>query len=431
MPRARFSGNLSGNLPNLVSDAPPAPAHRRETAWLAAIVLAGLLARIATVVLLDIAPVSDFAEYRQMAISLLAGHGLVDSMGNRAMYNAGYSLFVLAPAFALFGPGLLAAQLANALLGAAGIVLCHAVAREAGAGRGGRLLAAAFWALYLPSWIYAEYLAKENLMTPLMLGVLWCSLRLARQPSLRVAGLCGLLFGLLAITGNSALALVAVAACALLIAPGGARLKLPLAVAALLAALAVAAPWMLRNLDAVGAPVLNTNAGFNLYLGNNPAADGLFMSISDTPRGASWEALRQEGELPASRTLGREATQWIREHPADFATLAMRKALLFWSPPTHAGKGPGSALETASRQIWLAQYLLLAALALGGLALPEMRTRQRGLLALALAAYTAVHMLFFVVFRYREPLMPILCVVGALVLEVEWRKGRKTDAKLH
>jgi 4-amino-4-deoxy-L-arabinose transferase-like glycosyltransferase len=98
-----------------------------------------------------------------MALNLISGNGIVDGMGNYAMYNVGYPLFVLAPVFALFGEDILIARLLNALLGGLAVVLCYAIAKEAGAGKIGRLLAAALWALYLPASVYAVYLLKENL----------------------------------------------------------------------------------------------------------------------------------------------------------------------------------------------------------------------------------------------------------------------------
>jgi hypothetical protein len=399
-------------------------SQRLEVRWLVAIVLAGFLFRVVTVIVLDFQPESDYAAYQSMALNLLAGKGIIDSMGNYAMYNVGYPLFLLAPVFALFGKSLLAAQLANSILGLVGVVLCYAIAREAGAGRIGRLLAAAMWALYLPSWVYAEYLAKENLMTPVILGVIWCSLRLSKRISVGVAAGCGLLFGLLALTGNSGLALTVVAALALVFAPESKRHKLHAATIVVLAGLSIASPWMIRNLLVLGSPVLNTNGGFNLYLGNNPAASGHFVDISDTPRGPTWEALRREGEVQASETLRRDAIFWIQEHPTEFVNLAFQKAVLFWTPPIHEGKGPQTTMENSIRKAWLMEFMILAMATISCLLLPELRTRSTSLLVLGIGSYTAVHMLFYVIFRYREPIMPILCVLAALFLEAVWVTAR-------
>jgi 4-amino-4-deoxy-L-arabinose transferase-like glycosyltransferase len=86
-----------------------------------------------------------------MAQNLINGRGVVDNMGNYAMYNVGYPLFLLAPMYLAFGEHLLAARLANVGLGVVSILLCYQLARQAGAGRLGRLLAAAGWAVYQPA----------------------------------------------------------------------------------------------------------------------------------------------------------------------------------------------------------------------------------------------------------------------------------------
>jgi 4-amino-4-deoxy-L-arabinose transferase-like glycosyltransferase len=398
----------------------PRNPDRDEHRWLLAIVLVGLALRVASIIALDFLPESDYLTYQTMALNLLNGRGLTDPWGDRAIYNVGYPLFVLTPVFALFGNSLLAVQLVNAALGTLCIIACYAIAQEAGAGRTGRLLAAALWALYLPSLVYAEYLAKENLMTPLMLGVTWCTLRLMKEVSIGLGVRSGVLFGLLALTGNAGLVLVPAAVIALLLARASVGLKLASSLVALIVALAVAAPWMIRNMHALGSPVLNTNGGFNLYLGNNPAATGYFVSIADTPRGPTWAALRREGEIQASATLRREAMAWIREEPRQFVSLALRKAMLFWRPPVHEGKGPGSTMETLLRRIWLLQFVVVAAAAIGSAFVPVGRTRYVGMLWLSIASYTAVHMLFYVIFRYREPIMPLLCVLAALTLESFW-----------
>lgn len=230
------------------------------------VTIAGLILRYAAILAFDHIPESDELAYQSMALNFVYGNGIVDSMGNHAMYNAGYPLFILAPVFFFFGEDLLAARIANLTLGIFSIVLCYLVAKEAGAGRIGRLLAAAIWALYLPASIYGVYLFKENLMTPLMLGVVWCGLRLTKEHSLTTAIICGVLLGLLALTGNAALALIGMIGLALILMPASIKQRMNIAVLILVTMVAIMAPWLVRNMLVIGSPVLNTNGGFNLYL---------------------------------------------------------------------------------------------------------------------------------------------------------------------
>lgn len=390
---------------------------QRDWLWLAIIVGIGFALRAAVIAGINHVPESDELAYKSMALNLVSGNGIVDSMGNYAMYNVGYPLFILAPVFFLFGEDLLVVRLVNMLLGGAAIVICYLVAKEAGAGRLGRLTAAAAWALYLPSGVYGVYLLKENLMIPLMLGVMWCALRLARQRSNNVAIGCGALLGLLALTGNAALVLVAVVGFALVLNPALMAQRVTMAMLTLSVTLAISTPWIVRNMQVIGAPVMNTNGGFNLYLGNNPAATGMFVSISDTPRGPTWDALRKAGEVEASETLRREAISWVKEHPADFLKLAVKKVAYFWTPPFHEGKGEQSSAEKLVRLLWAIQFLVLIAAAIATVLIQKLRNQQVAILWLAVVCYTAVHMLFYVIFRYREPIMPVLAVMAGLVIE--------------
>lgn len=393
----------------------------REWIWLVAILIAGICLRAAAIAIFSHAPESDELAYQSMAVNLLAGNGILEN-GNRAFYNAGYPMFVLAPVYYLFGESLLAARIANILLGVFSILCCYFVAKEAGAGRIGRLLAAAVWALYLPTGVYGVYLAKENLMAPLMLGVMWCALRFVTKPSAKTAAMCGMLFGLLAMIGNAALSLAGVIIVALILTPAAAKQRLTLFGEVVVVTLLVSSPWLLRNFNVIGAPVMNTNGGFNLYLGNNPSATGFFVPITDTPRGSSWHELRRtSGELGAAETLKKEAVSWIKENPKEFLVLALKKGVYFWSPPFHEGKGGNaSTYESAVRLGWAAQFVLMIVAALAGLFSPQLRYRQQLLLWLAIISYTAVHMLFYVIFRYREPIMPVMGILAALAIERFW-----------
>lgn len=400
----------------------------RERQWLVLIVLGGLALRFAAILLFPHAPESDELAYQAMAINMVQGQGAIDNLGNRAMYNVGYPAFILAPVFYLFGENLFAVRLAHMLCGGITIVLCYLVAKQAGAGKSGRLLAAGAWSLYLPSSVYGVYLAKENLMIPLMMGLVWCMLRLLAAPALRLALACGALFGLLALIGNAALALGGAALFAFAAMPAAWPRKCTYLLLMALAAALIATPWMARNMAVLGAPVLNTNGGFNLYLGNNPKATGWFVSISETPRALTWEALRKEGEVFASETLKNDAVQWIKDHPDRFAMLALKKMVYFWVPPVHEGKGNVSAMEKLVRAVWAIQFIALVLAAVAGLLMRSLHTRQTLILWLAVAGYTAVHMLFYVIFRYREPIMPIVAVMAALAMDAVLTKWRTRQA---
>ena len=384
---------------------------------LMAIIAVGIALRVAAIAGFNHSPQSDELAYQSMALGLIGGSGIIDNMGNYAMYNVGYPLFVLAPAFIIFGKHLLVAKLANLILGVVSIILCYLTAKEAGAGRLGRLLAAAAWAIYLPASVYGVYLAKENLMIPLMLGVIWCALRLAKDPTWKISAVCGVLFGLLALTGSAALALVGLVLLALMFCHIPFSKRFGLGMLILLVAMVVTTPWLARNWRVIGAPVLNTNGGFNLYLGNNPAATGWFMSIADTPRGPTWSELRRGGEVQASEILKQEAISWIKANPSEFLSLAFKKAIYFWMPPFYEGKGLGSTAETIVRIMWLAQFLVLVAVAILSLTVLPLRNSQLAILWLAIASYTMLHMLFYVIFRYREPIMPVVVIIAGLAVE--------------
>lgn len=375
---------------------------------------------------------SDELAYHSMAQSLLAGQGIVDFMGNRAMYNVGYPLLLMAPVYAVVGESVPALQAVQVLLGGVTALAVGWLAREAGASRGAAVLAAGAWAVYVPALLMPESVLKENLQVPLMLLAVGLALRLARGAGWRTALGCGAVFGLLALVGNSALSLALAVALALLLAPTPWTRKLAFALAMAMVTVAVAAPWMLRNRAVLGAPVLNTNGGFNLYLGNNPAADGGFVSIAATPLAADWEGLRRGGEVAASQRLRDEAVAWALANPARVAELVLVKAGLFWSPPV--AKADDSRAAALARQAWAWQFVLLslaavAAVAMLGLRLVRRAVPWRGavpalVLLAAVAGYFAAHLPFYVMPRYREPVMPFVIALAALAASAAMARWR-------
>lgn len=400
--------------------------------WLLLIILVGIGLKAIVITWSTHVPESDELAYQSMAINLISGKEILDHLGNHAMYNVGYSLFVLAPAFYFSGENILSAQILNILLNVVSIALCYLIVKEIGGGRIARLLAAGILAIYLAASVYIVYLAKENLMTPLMLGVVWCSLKFLQSPSVWVALICGLLLGLLALTGNAGLSLLAIVIFSFALAPTSLSQRIKFFLLVIASLILIASPWAIRNAQVIGAPVLNTNGGFNLYLGNNPSATGMFISIADTPLGDSWHTMRKElGEVRASQVLREEAISWIINNPFTFFQLSLKKAWYFWTPPFHQGKGEGSRAENVVRVLWGIQFVLICLAALASLTVRKLRNKKTFIIWIAILAYTAIHMLFYVIFRYREPIMPLMGIMAAIFIEHMFvRSGCKDQSQV-
>ncbi|ART49638.1 ArnT family glycosyltransferase [Acidovorax carolinensis] len=392
---------------------------RKIEAWgLLVIMMAAAVLRFSAVLLFPHQPASDELAYLAMAESYIRGQGLVDSLGNFAFYNAGYPMFVLIPAAHIFGDLVVGARFANVILGVVAVALCYLIARAISLGVWGRLSAAAIYAVYLPAGVYSVYVVKESLLTFLILLLVYCIIKLSRHNRISYSLLAAVVVAGIALVGNAGLSLLAsliVGVCfskAALMRRAGTLIGIgALSVIMLL-------PWIQRNQILVGAPVLNTNGGFNFYLGNNPNATGYFMSVADTPIGDEWQKMRAElGEFRASSALKEKAIEWIVENPAQFAGLAFKKAVYFWWPPLHDGDGSGGGVEKVVRLLWFIQFIILIAFAIVSIFVDWPSDKDKLLFWLMLFSYTGVHMLFYVIYRYREPIMPVAAICAAVSLD--------------
>lgn len=390
----------------------PVASFARHGLWIA--VGAAILVRLAALALFAQPPASDGLGYFTMARSLAETGAMVDQFGQRAFYSPGYAL-LLAPFFALFGASAIVGHIVNLLLAGATTALVWRLARELGGGRGAAALAGLGYAAWLPAIWQATDLARENLSTPLLVGFAIVVARIARGArGWRNPVLAGTLFGAGLLAGTSVVLTASGFVAAVLLGRSRQRVR-PLALFAA-ATLAVLTPWLAATTVTLGRPVLTTNAGFNLYIGNNPAADGHFVTIPATPAGDGWQTRRETlGELGTADWLSGEARAWIVANPVRAGELAVKKLALFWAPniPDQADVS-AAPLVAGLRVIDLAQWaaiLLLAGAALGARTLD---TRVRWSFAALIAGFWLVHAATYVIARYREPVMPILIALAAL-----------------
>lgn len=259
----------------------------------------------------------------------------------------GYPYF-LAMVYRLAGLGCVTPRIVQAGLGLVGGLLAFVFARRwYGAGVG--LVLAALMNAY---WVFI-YFEGELHAPALLIVLLWAIVGVAagwtERMSFRRAMATGGLVGLAALVRPNVLLLVpAILLWGVWIAHRrrSSRRILRIGAGLLLGTAVIVAPATVRNYVVSGECVLITsNAGINLFIGNNPRADGgaakEIAGLGDFGTCYDYPALvenleRAQGrELTSSQVSAhftRQALRWIAAHPLDFLRLTVRKTCLFWGP---------------------------------------------------------------------------------------------------
>lgn len=339
--------------------------------WLAGVIGAGVVLRLAWALLFPAPLASDGLAYYDLAARLAHGQTYQTPYGEWAGWPPGFPFLLLA-CFQLFGVGALAVNAANLLLFAGSILAVYALARRFGEPTA--RLATLLIALW-PNLIASAGIASKEMVIVFLLPVLLLLyLQAGEEPSPGRAALkrfvAGMVFGYATLTQPAVMLLAGVfAAYELLMRTPLLRAGVRLA---LLAAgmLLVILPWTARNYRVLHTPVLvSTNGGDVFYRANNPRATGGW--VPDGER-----SLRQYDELTRSRLGYQWGKEWIRENPGQFLLLALKKQVLF------LGDDAVGAYETLKRGLGIG----------GGLyALAKLGSNAWwwGIWALALAAFFA------------------------------------------
>ena len=368
----------------------------------------------------------DARFYDRTAWAMLSGRDIEGAYFMSPLYS-----WFLAGLYRLFGRDLLLVRLVQSLLGAGTAVLTYMLARRVFdrlVGVIAGLVAAAYGA-----FIFYD---GSVLMTPLLVFLSVGALVLlvegeARRSPLLVA-LSGATLGLAAIGRASALVFVPVAALWLLtgrrpeqdaepVSGAGIR-PARLALLLFLGAFLVVAPVTIRNYVASGDFVpITSNGGLNFYIGNSEIATGGY----EKPEGLDI-VTDPDGEMVAEQATGRDlspsevsaywfgrAREFISDHPGRWTALLARKlafAMSSYELPqleNYYFQKRYSPLLSAP----LPGFAVVAPLGLVGLALAWGRRRAR-LLVYFVVTYILTIVAFFVVSRYRLPVVPAL-VAGA------------------
>jgi 4-amino-4-deoxy-L-arabinose transferase-like glycosyltransferase len=384
------------------------------------------------------APAMDEAYHADWARALVAG----ETFQEGPFFRAPLYVWFLAAVQKVFGVGYLVPRLLQAVLGVVTTVLTHRIASHLF-----RPLAAHLSAfLVATSWVLVHFdsqLLIPTLAIPLNLAALLLSLRAGRQLSARSGILAGLAWGLASLARPNVLLFVPCVAlwlhgAARSTGKAGSRVALLMLASTLVPILPVTAYNRVVGGDWV---LISSQAGVNLWIGNNPVSDGSTAIVPGT-RGGWWEgfhdtvALAEEAQgrpLAPSEVSGHyvsQALDWMVQEPGSALRHMLWKLRLFWTDAEL-----GNNLDVA----FFAQHFdplsrwnpigfdLIAGLAALGLVLCLPRRRETFPVWGFVGVYCLGVVGFFVCSRFRAPVLPLLCVLSGCGLEWLWLRGRSRD----
>lgn len=369
--------------------------------------------------------------------------------------------FFLAALYAVSGGSAFAARALQMVLGLVSVWLGFRLGRVL-FGRTAGLVAAAGMASTWTLVYFEGELMEPGLVVSILLSVVLVWHRWWRIGGFWRAGLGGVLLGLFALARPNALALIPVIAIWAwwgLARRGHGERRWPTLAGLALGVFAAVAPVTIRNYVVAGEfVVITSNGGVNLYIGNNPVADGYTARIPilhelaavqgwtcfDQPaivRGVERIEGRRLSAGEVSDFFARKAFEFVGAEPVKVFSLWMKKAALFFGPIEIGNNREIEVVRAHSALLrWLPGFPFVLSLGLVGAVmlwrdLRRVRDVERMQLAVLLLAIGAVwfasHLPFFVADRYRVPLVPLLWLAAgygvAGVLD-RWKAGEKSAA---
>ena len=373
--------------------------------------------------------IGDARGYDEWARRLASG----DWIGTDVFYQAPLYPYFMGVIYALAGPDPFFVRLVQAVLGSlAAVALTYAgwrlFSRRVG------MVAGAVLAIYPAAIFFDGLIQKSSLdlfFTCTILALIGAIVAGTRRP--RTAWcLLGVAVAALSLTRENALLLAALLMVWAFL-PGSGQVQAHRrgeAVALLVAGMAIVfAPVVIRNAAVGGGFYLTTSQlGSNFFIGNNPLSDGTYMSLRSGRGDPEFE--RQDAIDLAQEATGRTLTpgevsnywlgrslQYIREQPgAWFALLARKAGLLINTSEMLDTESQESHAESSSilaATSAIGRFGILVPLAVFGMIVVWSRWRQLWILYALVAAYAASVVLFFVMARYRHPLLPFLILFGS------------------
>lgn len=419
----------------------PLPTHVRWT--VAALVLLAILLRVVYVLQqranpFFAEPLMDALYHTQWARALAAGEDFQPG----PFFRAPLYPWFLGTVLRFFGDGLLLPRLLQCGFGGVATWLTFLVSRRAFGSRAALVAAL----LVATNWVLVYFdgeLLIPALAIPLNLLALWLSLDLAERPTPRKIGLAGMAWGVAAIARPNVLLFMPLLLGWLVLRQRPAwRRGVWQGVILTAAVLVPVAPLTFYNVVVGGDTVLiSSQAGVNLWIGNNPQSDGSTAIVPGT-RPGWWEgyhdaialAEQEEGRKlrpsEVSAHYSDKALSFILGEPGESLPHFWWKLRLFfsdWELGNNQDVHFFAHRFSDVPKLLPPSFGLLMPLGVVGLLLSWPTRRRTFPLWGFLLTYIGSVLLFFVCSRYRAPIIPLLAIYSghALVLGFDALRARR------
>ena len=419
---------------------------RRFLYVLGGIALAGLLLRLYIGwQLMQVDPLvespaatTDMATYLESARAVLAG---TYDYGEGFYYQPFYYAVFLPAVFKLFGIGASGVIIVQSLLGAACIWLAGLVAARLFGKRTG-ICAAVILALSRMHIFYTPYMLMAVVQSFWVLLLFYTSVAACRRRQWWYWAVVGVVAGFSVITrGNMILFVPLIGVLALWVHRR--RKRLAVAAVAVLAAASYLPqlPFAIVNYQAhddwVGA---SSAAASVLALGNTPESPPggrePWMLAGPMEYPLSYSEWNRQAKLPEGEggiSLLENTWRWFSREPLAYMELKGRMFLLFWNRievPNNVSiiSGRPSLVHRWLQSPLFFGFAAFGSLALAGMVLALMNRPRRMLLWYGVgfvALYSASIVLFYVLARFRLPLVPVLCVFAGYPVGLLWERWRR------
>jgi 4-amino-4-deoxy-L-arabinose transferase-like glycosyltransferase len=375
------------------------------------------------VVMHDVPVGGDGLEFHILANQLASGDGYIQPLVVSPSHVPTadkpplYPLLLALPSL-LGWKSLVAHRVVSCLMGAALVLLVGLLGRRVAGERVG-LLAAGIAALYPLLVVLDGSIRSESLYAPLIALALLLAYERRFVP-------LGVTLGLATLTRSEAVLLAPL----LLLALPKPRLRPALVVVA--CGLVVVAPWLVRNWNEFGHPLLSTNAGSLVY-GANCDAAYYSRQIGTWPCYPRLTVTPGRDEADVSSELRSTGLDYARDHAGRVpAVMGVRLMRTFdtWSPnrATRLDAAIGDRDVTTYRA-GVAVYFLLAPLAVAGALILRRRGEPLAILLAPFALVIIVALLGYGTPRFRVPAEIPIVVLAAVAIDAVVRARRGEPAR--